>query len=172
MFKWIRIPKGIALLAFLFPWLTVSCSGKTLAQATGLGLAFGKMDISAQIADQMQKSPPINPLLMAAMLLIIAGLVVLFRKPAKAGLLVFITSVLALGFTGLGMARYSVGNMRTAIDPDHMDPLAHAGSTMLNVQFEPGFWVCIIALIISAIMAFTVAREERRQENMLPPMQD
>lgn len=172
MFKWIRLPKGIALLAFLLPWLTVSCSGRTLATGNGVGLAFGKMDIAPQIASQLEKSPPINPLFMVAMLLIIAGLVVLFRKPAKAGLLVCITSFVSLMFVGLGMARYSVGNMRTAIDPDHIDPLAHAGSTMLKVQYEFGFWLCIVALITSGVMAFIVARQERQNENNLPPSVD
>jgi hypothetical protein len=164
MLAWIRIPKGIALFAFFMPWLTVSCSGQPLAKASGIGLAFGKLDIASQIAGQMEKSPPINPLLMVAMLLIIAGLVVLFRKPAKSGLLVVGTSVLALTFTGLGMTRYSVGNMRTAIDPDHIDPLARAGSTMLHVQYEIGFWACILALLISAAMAFMVARQEAQSD--------
>jgi ABC-type amino acid transport system permease subunit len=74
------------------------------------------------------------------------------------------TSVLALTFTGLGMTRYSVGNMRTAIDPDHIDPLARAGSTMLHVQYEIGFWACILALLISAAMAFMVARQEAQSD--------
>lgn len=166
MLAWIRIPKGIALLAFFMPWLTVSCSGQPLAKASGIGLAFGKLDIATQIAGQMEKAPPINPLLMVAMLLIIAGLVVLFRKPAKSGLLVVATSVLALAFTGLGMTRYSVGNMHTAIDPDHIDPLARAGSTMLHVQYEIGFWTCILALAISAAMGFVVARQDAEADHV------
>ena len=43
MWKWIRIPKGIALLAFLLPWMTVSCSGQKLVEASGFGLAFGRV---------------------------------------------------------------------------------------------------------------------------------
>jgi len=67
MWKWIRIPKGIALLAFLLPWMTVSCSDQKLVEASGFGLAFGRVTAMGQ-ASQLVLGTSV-----AALLLIIVG---------------------------------------------------------------------------------------------------
>ena len=52
MWKWIKIPKAIALLAFLLPWMTVSCQNQPLAKASGIGLAFGHVTTMGQASGQ------------------------------------------------------------------------------------------------------------------------
>src|SRR6478672_6066101 len=40
-----RIARSVALLAFLLPWVTVSCAGQTIASVSGVRLATGAVTI-------------------------------------------------------------------------------------------------------------------------------
>jgi hypothetical protein len=49
----IRIAKVVALLAFVLPWVAVSCQGVDLATASGIELIQGKMTANPQASEQM-----------------------------------------------------------------------------------------------------------------------
>ena len=51
--KWISLPFALALVAFLFPLLTFSCSEKVIAEPNGYELAFG-VDLEKQLGQEEQ----------------------------------------------------------------------------------------------------------------------
>ena len=106
MWKWIRIPKGIALAAFLLPWMTVSCSNQKIAEASGLGLAFGRITAMGQ-ASQAGNGAAMNLWLILALLAIAGGLFLLFTRGREAAKLVAGTSAAALLLIIIGTWRYS-----------------------------------------------------------------
>ena len=117
----VRIAKVVALLAFVLPWVAVSCQGVDLATASGLDLIQGKMtanpEASQQMASQMgglggdmgdvsvnenpaAKSPDLgmNFFAVGAAAVIVIGLLLTFMGGAKsAGRNALLTSLLAAG---------------------------------------------------------------------------
>lgn len=117
----VRIGKVVALLAFVLPWVAVSCQGVDLATASGLELIQGKMtanpDASQQMAAQMgglgggmgdvsvndnpaPESPDLgmNFFAVGAAAVIVIGLLLTFMGGAKtAGRNALLTSVVAAG---------------------------------------------------------------------------
>ncbi|MEZ6029977.1 MAG: hypothetical protein R3C46_09510 [Hyphomonadaceae bacterium] len=53
MINIVRIAKVVALLAFVLPWVAVSCSGVDLATSSGVELIQGKMTANADASKQM-----------------------------------------------------------------------------------------------------------------------
>ncbi len=53
MLNFIRIAKIVALLAFVLPWVAVSCQGVDLATASGVELIQGTMTTNPQASEQM-----------------------------------------------------------------------------------------------------------------------
>ena len=117
----IRIAKVVALLAFVLPWVAVSCSGEDLATSSGIELIQGKMTANPQASEQMaaqmgglgggmgevsttQGAPSETPELgmnyfaAAAAGLILIGLVLTFIGGVKtAGRNAIVTSLVAAG---------------------------------------------------------------------------
>lgn len=163
MFKWIRVPKSIALLAFLLPWLTVSCSGQPIVKATGIGLALGYFDTIGVDPAQLEGQSAFNILLLAGIVIIAAGLFAAFRKPAKAAVLTLLTSVCGLVFIGLAMTRYSKNYLGNAMDPEGLHPMAGTAMRLIRVDYEVGFWICIAALVSAALLSFLSLRRDPDQ---------
>lgn len=169
MFKWIRIPKGLALASFLFPWLTVSCAGQPLVKATGFGLAFGSFDVTGIDRARVEQLASPNLLLIVAILTIAAGLFFAIRKPAKAAALTLCTSVASLAFIGLSMLRYSKSYVGTALGTE-AESIADARTVqMIQVHYELGFWIAILLLVVAAILSFIVMREDRGSSTETAP---
>jgi hypothetical protein len=111
----VRIAKVVALLAFVLPWVAISCSGTDLATASGIELIQGTMSENPDAAKQMGASmglPPdattseggttdkpelgMNFFALGAAIAIIAGLGLTFVGGAKsAGRNAIITSLVA-----------------------------------------------------------------------------
>ena len=156
MWKWIRIPKGIALLAFLLPWMTVSCSNQKLVEASGFGLAFGRVTAMGQ-ASQASDGATLNYWLILALLAIAGGLVLLFIKGREAAKLVLGTSVAALVLIFVGTYRYSKDAiMAEAAKNGSNGNMDQAALSMIQVNWEIGYWLALIALIAAAVMAWLV----------------
>lgn len=169
MFKWIRFPKSIALLAFLLPWLTVSCSGQPIAKASGVGLAIGSIDTIGMDHAQLNGQSAFNILLVAAIIIIAVGLFVAFRKPFRAAILTLGTSIISLAFIGLAMTRYSKSYLANVMDPEGADPAASTALRLIEVQYEMGFWICILALIAAAVLSFLSLRHDPDQRLTADP---
>lgn len=157
MWKWIRIPKGIALLAFLLPWMTVSCSGQTLVEASGFGLAFGRVSAMGQAARQTGDGVSLNFWLILALLAIAGGLALLFLKGREAAKLVLGTSVAAVVLIFVGTWRYSKDAITAEAAKDGSNGnLDQAALAMIQVHWEIGYWLALLSLVAAAVMAWLV----------------
>lgn len=155
MWKWIRIPKGIALLAFLLPWMTVSCSDQKLVEASGFGLAFGRVTAMGQ-ASQAGDGASMNVWLILALLAIAGGLYLLFTKGREAAKLVLGTSVAALLLIVVGTWRYSKDTILAEAAKNEGGAMDQAALAMIQVNWHFGYWLALLSLIAAAVMAWLV----------------
>ncbi|MFC3785258.1 flagellar basal body-associated protein FliL [Sphingopyxis italica] len=156
MWKWIRIPKGIALLAFLLPWMTISCSNQKIAEASGFGLAFGRISAMGQAASASDGAS-MNLWLILALVAIAGGLFLLFTKGREAAKLVLGTSVAALVLILVGTWRYSKDAIMAEAAKDGSNGgMDQAALAMIQVNWHFGYWLVLLALIAAAVMAWLV----------------
>ncbi|MEZ5655315.1 MAG: hypothetical protein R3E04_05430 [Sphingobium sp.] len=156
MWKWIPVPKGLALAAFLLPWMTVSCSGQTIAKATGFGLAFGQISFLGQAA-QRTNDTSINIWLILALIAIAGGLYLLLTKEKDKAKHVLGTTVAALVLIFMGTSRYSKSAaMSEASGDGSAYGLDKAALSMIEVSWQFGYWLATIALIVAAVMSWLV----------------
>lgn len=166
MWKWIKVPKGIALVAFVLPWMTVSCSGTKLLSATGLGLAFGRYtaDVPLDRAATASSSAAINPWLILALAAIVVGLVISLRPAGKANaLLLAAASAAGVGLIWLGTMRYSKsallaeaakrGGRATGLD-DLAGSMDRTANAIIRIDWHFGFYLAVLALIAAGVMAW------------------
>ena len=155
MWKWIRIPKGIALLAFLLPWMTVSCSDQKLVEASGFGLAFGRVTAMGQ-ASQASDGASMNVWLILALLAIAGGLFLIFTKGREAAKLVLGTSVAALLLIIVGTWRYSKDTILAEAAKNDGGAMDQAALAMIQVNWHFGYWLALLALVAAGAMAWLV----------------
>lgn len=156
MWKWIRIPKGIALVAFLLPWMTVSCSNQKIAEASGFGLAFGNITTLGQAAEAGDGAS-MNIWLILSLLAIAGGLFLLFTKGREAAKLVLGTSAAALVLIFVGTWRYSKDAiLAEAAKGGGGTDMDRAALSLIQINWEIGYWLAILALIAAAVMAWLV----------------
>lgn len=156
MWKWIRIPKSVALLAFLLPWMTVSCSGQKLVEATGFGLTFGRVTAIGRAAEASDGAA-LNFWLILALLAIAGGLVLLFLKGREAAKFVLGTAVAAIILIIVGTWRYSKDAIVAEAAKNGQDSGAdQAALAMIQVHWEIGYWLALVSLVAAAAMASLV----------------
>lgn len=155
MWKWIRIPKGIALLAFVLPWMTVSCSDQKLVEASGFGLAFGRVTAMGQ-ASQASDGAAMNVWLILSLLAIGGGLFLLFTKGREAAKLVLGTSIAALLLIIVGTWRYSKDVILAEAAKNEGGAMDQAALAMIQVNWHLGYWLALLALFAAAAMAWLV----------------
>ena len=157
MWKWIRIPKGIALAAFLLPWMTVSCSNQKVAEASGFGLAFGRITAMGQ-ASQAGNGASMNFWLILSLLAIAGGLFLLFTRGREAAKLVLGTSAAAFVLILIGTWRYSKDAIlaEAAKSGGGNGDLDRAALALIQVDWHFGYWLALLALIAAGAMAWLV----------------
>ena len=156
MWKWIRIPKGVALLAFLLPWMTVSCSEQKLVEATGFGLAFGRVSAMGQAALASDRAS-MDLWLILALLAIAGGLALLFLKGREAAKPVLGTTVAAIILIFICTWLYSKDAMLAEAARNGLNSGAdQAALAMIQVNWEIGYWLALLSLIVAAVMAWLV----------------
>ncbi len=159
MWKWIRIPKGIALLAFFLPWLTVSCSGQPLLSASGVGLAFGQVTSSLPTNQPGQPSGTgIDIWLVLAILAIAYGIWRSLAKQDKAEARnVMISSAAAIVLIWAGTSKYSKSALLAeAARKNGNGAIDQAAVAMLRVDWHFGYWLAMLALAVAGGMAWLV----------------
>jgi hypothetical protein len=165
MWKWIKIPNVGAFVAFFLPWLTVSCSGTPIGTATGWQLAFGGYSASHQFgADASASGPQGNGWLMLALIAILFGIVLAFLKQSrKTSIKAGWSAACALAFILLGTVRYSkaslVAQASANSDKGFGGSIDQAALAMVQVTWEIGYWIAIIALIASGLMSWLAYSE-------------
>jgi hypothetical protein len=175
-----RGAKGLALLFFLLPWVTVSCAGRELQSVTGLQLATGKAPPMAANgipgagpavgpdAAAQAFSPEIA--VIAAALLIVAGLAATFLLPRRrAALAGMVAAALAAAlivfevFVRVMSAAEAEIRARMAGPTNGGGGLAAEFQREVRRQLEPvanaisvdpalGFWLTLIALIAAVVL--------------------
>ena len=162
MWNWIRIPKGIALLAFLLPWMTVSCSDQKLVEASGFGLAFGRVTAMGQ-ASQAGDGASMNVWLILSLLAIGGGLFLLFTKGREAAKLVLGTSIAALLLIIVGTWRYSKDVILAEAAKNEGGAMDQAALAMIQVNWHLGYWLALLALFAAAAMAWLVMSDKEAE---------
>lgn len=167
MWRWIKIPKTIALLAFVLPWLTVSCGSQQLLTASGMNLVTGRISVTNPMTNAVQtQSGTTNYWLAAAVVAILIGLAATFAVKRRGALIVLITSIVAFALTWIGTdsitrnfareiarqtARKPSGTANPFGTPD-MDKMA----ALIRFDWQMGYWLTMFALLVAAIMAWLV----------------
>jgi hypothetical protein len=168
MWGWLKITKGIALIAFILPWMTVSCAGQKLMSATGAGLAFGSFTSFVPMGRAGSGSPSINIWLIIALAAVVGGLIASFG-PRSRVLMVLGTSLGALALILLGTARYSKSELIESARRKS-GSFDEAAAGMIQIDWHFGYWLAVIALIGSAVMAWLVLAD--RDKAVLDSLRD
>lgn len=160
-----RVAKVVALLAFVLPWLVVSCNGTPLAEASGLDLVSGGVKaMNEQVSED--RSPQWWAI--SALALIVIGLALSFvLKPvrrAAAGLGGAAAGALVLCAVGMMLM---IGSFKSEFTKKMDEPTDPAADAMFNasemqqamakaIRFETkfGYWLELIALAGAAGAAF------------------
>jgi hypothetical protein len=178
-----RVAQTVALLAFLLPWVTVSCQGQILASVSGANLALGTVTVRnpmTGVAETHSSSPDLA--IVAALLMIAGGLFLTFRSEwPKAAL-----ANLAGSAASLALIVYKVllaGSATAASAASRRSDLDAGLARMISVDTGIGFWLVCLALAAAALLfrmgqtgeqRFTVAGARRsvlneRPESRAPP---
>jgi hypothetical protein len=153
-----RIAKVLALVGFLLPWLTVSCTGQPLATASGLDLVVGHLTYQDPSTGKVthQSGAP-DWALVAALAVIGTGLVLSFVARGRAGLRALLaTSVIAFVLCFVGE--------QTAQQPPNDtngQPLPTQTAQLFRFDQRYGFYLTLAALGAAAaasLLGLGVAR--------------
>lgn len=170
----VRIAKVVALLAFVLPWVAVSCQGVDLATASGIELIQGKMTSNPEATQQLGQrfgggldgasiktsdptdSPDLgmNYFALAAGIVIAAGFALSFIGPAKtAARNAVVTSLLAAGlcFGAVWQFREAVKSegaqgqsASTSDNPFSSGDLGAMGNDMINNMLQERYGYWIV----------------------------
>jgi len=160
MWRYVKIPKAIALLAFLLPWMTVSCSNTKVAEANGWELVLGRIRPVIQSAsDAAPRADHLNYYLAAAVALIVVGLVLSLMRRNMA-VPVVATSLGALALIYAGANQYSSQRLAEAAAKSGRESnIDQVAASLIRVDWQIGYWVALGALAIAAVLAFLAIRD-------------
>ncbi|WP_419808700.1 hypothetical protein [Sphingomonas sp.] len=171
MWQWVKACKGVALVAFFLPWMTVSCTSTELMRASGWDLAIGKPKLSPELAQlagdrAMQSDAHLSVWLLLALAAIVVGLIVAFR-PARTGAPVVVaTSIAAVVLGWVGTQRLSTEAIaKASARGGRTTGLDRAMAAQIHVDWQFGVWLCLLALIAAAVLA---AMSLSRRSGALP----
>jgi hypothetical protein len=184
-----RVGKLIALLGFLLPWVTVSCSGTDIMTATGVELMTGDPQPAGPLAnmggevDREDAEPAILVIAAFGVTLIglVCGLLARGRTAAKA--------MLAAALLGAGLAYFSIENMRAEMrreleqsqsergasqdtpffSAEQQRELSDTVASSIEVEREEGFWLTLGGLALAALFAGLTLASRREAAATGPP---
>lgn len=180
-----RIAKVAALLGFVLPWVTVSCSGNEILSATGWQLMTGDPQPAEGLQGQVEMDDLEQPapFVILAFVVIAIGLIVSFLTKAKLAAAALIVG----GLGGAGLAYYSVQNMRAELTremneaqqetPDtggflseeQTREMSQALGAAIRVEEEEGYWLTLVAALIAAVLGLLSIASARRETSAPPP---
>ena len=159
MWRYVKIPKAVALLAFLLPWMTVSCSNTKVAEANGWELVLGRIRPVMQAAhDAPAHTDKLNYYLVAAVALIVVGLILsLMRKRFAA--VVVATSLGALALIWAVAQQYTPQRLAAAAKSGGEANIDELATSVIRIDWQIGYWVALGALAVAAALAFLAIRD-------------
>jgi len=138
----------LILIFCLLPFISVQCSGQKIVEATGVELLTGNYSFAD---NSMDKKKETNPFMILVVLSIFAGIVlsIAFKDKAKKYKISVISSAAIIAISLILMQLYISHDIKSQSKQD--DELAAAMSSMITVNYEIGYWLCLllpIALIV------------------------
>ncbi|WP_395646893.1 hypothetical protein [Terricaulis sp.] len=179
-----RIAKFVALFAFFLPWVTVSCSGNEMLQATGWQLMTGDpqpVGMMENARDQLKDIEP-SAVVIAAFAVILIGLVTsLFNRAQAAAICLLVSALLGTGVTYFGMQSLETQlkeqiagasdrqqpDENAFISPEQQRQLSQSVAENIHVRPEEGYWLTLGALALAAL--FSLLTLMRRPQAQAPP---
>jgi hypothetical protein len=170
-----QIAKTVALLAFLLPWVTISCGVQQIASVSGVRLATGVVSVRNPMSGAVEShSGSANWAVLLAALAIVLALLVSFVRSGRAGAvpgLVLSAAAAAFsiyavmidipqqvnaglrqqqGASGMATGAGSTGDLGSSFT----DSMAH----MIRVDPAVGFWITLFALAAACVLDWMIHR--------------
>lgn len=153
MWRWVKIPKGIALIAFFLPWVTVSCSNRPIASATGWKLVSGHLSVVNPITGAAQtEATHVSITLAIALIAVVLGLIASFRAARPGASIVLGTSIVALLCIWLA-TRKMTGDAIARRAAEKYGQIDATIGAVLRIEWQFGYWLATIALVVAALLA-------------------
>lgn len=158
MWQWVKVTKGVALVAFFLPWMTVSCSATELVRASGWDLAIGRPKLTPQLAqiagEQVaQGGGHLSVWLLLALALVAIGLVLSFRGARAGAAAVVATSIGAALLSWVGTRQLGSELFARAASRSEGSGIDRALAAQIRVDWQFGYWLFLLALIAAAVLA-------------------
>lgn len=156
LFNLARGAKGVALLLFLLPWVTISCQGQDLASFSGYNLATGSVSVAGPMASA--ETPPGSgerdiPVIAAALLILLSLGATFVLKRGQAAL---------VAAAGAAVSALLISYTVLIKVPDKMRESAAAEggagmggqdiAEMISVDVQIGFWLTLAALVAAVVL--------------------
>ena len=153
MWRAVKACKGVALAAFLLPWVTVSCSGREVARIDGVELVTGRFSV----VNPLTGSPELHQgqgsvMLLAAAALIALGLVLSFRPIRRAARAVIGTSLAAMALIWLATRGFTDEALGREAAERGAGRIGAAAASMIRVDWTWGYWLANAALLAAILM--------------------
>jgi hypothetical protein len=132
---------GLAVLLFLLPWITVSCSGQKVFTFSGTDLAIGKTIEVPQALEAPKKENTREYNATIAFLVGIAGILAGFLM--KTGLV----QKIVLSICG-GAGVFSFFLLKSKLDRE----IVAQGAGMITIDYHFGFWVSLLLFFTAGIL--------------------
>ena len=160
-----RGAKGVALLCFLLPWITISCAGQELATMSGLDLARGTISFSSNMPGGMAAPASSQggdlPVMLAG-ILIVAALVLTFvlRRQLAALVAMTLCALAAAAISYTAFVKVPNSTNESAAAPGGGGDAAAMGmnqqqlAEMIQINYGIGLWLTLGALIAAIVLNF------------------
>jgi hypothetical protein len=169
-----RVSKFVGLIGFLLPWVTVSCSGNVILEATGVQLMTGDPQPAGMLegADRSEMDdaePAIGVILACAAAALGLGLSFVLKGKQAAG------AILAGAVLTIGLSYYSLESLRAEMTreaSEQEDDMARAVANAIRTEKKEGFWVTVGGAGVGGVLALIVlvgVGVVRRPEETTPP---
>jgi hypothetical protein len=162
-----QIARTIALLAFLLPWVTVSCAGQQVASVSGVRLATGVVTVRNPMSGALEThAGSANWAVLLAAAAIALALLVGFVRAGRRGAL----TSLALCGAAAALSIYAVlidipQQVGAAVQQrqagggsDFGASFADSVAHMIHIDAAIGFWIALLALIAAGGLDWLVQR--------------
>lgn len=157
LFDMARGAKGIALLLFLLPWVTISCQGQDLASFSGYNLATGSVSVPNPITGAAEAPPGAGerdiPVIAAALLILLSLAATFVLKRGQAALVAAggaAVSALLISYTVLVKVPARMRESAAAEGGSGMGGQDIAD--MISIDVQIGFWLTLAALIAAVAL--------------------
>ncbi|MBX3560871.1 MAG: hypothetical protein KF780_03565 [Sphingomonas sp.] len=157
LFNLARGAKGVALLLFLLPWVTISCQGQDLVSFSGYNLATGSVSVPNPMTGAAETPPGAGErdiaVLAAALLILLSIAATFVLKRGQAALVAAggaAVAALLISYTVLVKVPAQMRESAAAEGGAGMNQQELAN--MISVDVEIGFWLTLAALVAAVVL--------------------